>query len=46
MKMGNLKEGTIKEIFNKPHYCCFRKNIKAAKVFGACQMCCELDIKH
>ncbi|MBR2526644.1 SPASM domain-containing protein, partial [bacterium] len=44
-KMGNVKENTIKEIFNKPNYCCFRKNLKASKVFGACQMCCELDLK-
>lgn len=46
MKMGNVRENSIKEIFNKPHYCCFRKNLKVAKVFGACQMCCELDLKH
>lgn len=46
VKMGNIKETpSIKEIFNKPHYCCFRKNLKISKVFGACQMCCELDLK-
>ncbi len=44
-KIGNIKENSIKEIFNKPNYCCFRKNIKVAKVFGACQMCCELEVK-
>ena len=45
-KIGNVKENSIKEIFNKPNYCCFRKNLKASKVFGACQMCCELEIKE
>ena len=40
-RIGNLKENTIKEIFNKPNYCCFRKNLKVSGVFGACQMCCD-----
>ena len=44
-RIGNLKENTIKEIFNKPNYCCFRKNLKVSGVFGACQMCCELEPK-
>lgn len=44
-KIGNIKENSIKELFNKPNYCCFRKNLKASKVFGACQMCCELEVK-
>lgn len=44
-KIGNVKENSIQEIFNKPHYCCFRKNLKASGVFGACQMCCELELK-
>lgn len=44
-KIGNVKDMSLKEVFNLPHYCCFRKNLKAAKVFGACQMCCELCVK-
>ncbi len=44
-KIGNIKEHSIKEIFNLPNYCCFRKNLKVSKVFGACQMCCELELK-
>ncbi|MDR1168805.1 MAG: radical SAM protein [Heliobacteriaceae bacterium] len=44
LKIGNVKEAPLKDIFNLPHYRCFRKNLKAAKVFGACQMCCELCI--
>lgn len=45
-KIGNVKDKTIKELFNAPNYCCFRKNLKASGgVFGACQMCCELYLK-
>lgn len=44
-KIGNVKDMSIKEVFNLPHYRCFRKNLKATKVFGACQMCCELCVK-
>ena len=40
-----IKDMPIKEVFNLPHYRCFRKNLHAAKVFGACQMCCELCVK-
>ena len=46
-KIGNVKEKTLKELFNAPHYCCFRKNLKASGgTFGACQMCCELEVKY
>jgi len=46
MKIGNIKENTIKELFNHPKYCCFRKNLKAnGGTFGACQLCCELSLK-
>lgn len=45
-KIGNVKEKSIKELFNTPNYCCFRKNLKASGgTFGACQMCCELEPK-
>lgn len=45
-KIGNVKEKSIKELFNAPHYCCFRKNLKASGgTFGACQLCCECKIK-
>ena len=40
------KEKTLKELFNDPKYCCFRKNLKAnGGTFGACQLCCELTLK-
>lgn len=44
-KIGNVKDMPLIDVFNLPHYRCFRKNLKAAKVFGACQMCCELELK-
>ena len=46
-KIGNVKEKSLRELFNAPHYCCFRKNLKASGgTFGACQMCCELSLKE
>ena len=46
-KIGNVREKTLKELFNAPQYCCFRKNLKASGgTFGACQMCCELSLKN
>ncbi len=44
-KIGNIKEGSIKEIFNLPKYRCFRKNLKISKSFSSCQMCCELKVR-
>ena len=45
-KIGNIKDKSLKELFNAPNYCCFRKNLKASGgTFGACQMCCELEVK-
>lgn len=45
LKVGNIKEKSLEECFNESKYCCFRKNLKASKVFQACQMCCELRVK-
>lgn len=44
-KIGNVKEHSIKELFNLPPYRCFRKNLKISKSFSACQMCCELKVR-
>ena len=44
-KIGNVKEKQLKEVWNSPHYRCFRKNLQIRKVFNACQMCCELTPK-
>lgn len=45
-KIGNVEDKSLKELFNSPHYCCFRKNLKASGgTFGACQLCCELELK-
>ena len=45
LKIGNVKEHNLKELFNLPKYRCFRKNLKARGVFESCQMCCELNLK-
>ena len=45
LKIGNIRENRLKEVFNTAKYCCFRKNLKYSKVFEACQMCCELKVK-
>lgn len=46
IKIGNVKEKSLKKLYNDPKYCCFRKNLKASGgTFGACQMCCETKIK-
>ncbi|MDD3237143.1 MAG: radical SAM protein [Candidatus Gastranaerophilales bacterium] len=42
LKIGNVKENKIKDIINMPKFKCFRKNLKASKLFPACQMCCEI----
>lgn len=45
LKVGNVREKSLKEVFNQSKMCCFRKNLKHSKVFEACQMCCELAMK-
>ncbi|MDD3435939.1 MAG: radical SAM protein [Candidatus Gastranaerophilales bacterium] len=45
LKIGNVREKRLKEVFNDPKFCCFRKNLKYSKVFEACQMCCELKVR-
>ncbi|MBO6088671.1 radical SAM protein [bacterium] len=44
-RIGNIKDMSLKDVFNHPNYRCFRKNLQYAKVFGACQMCCDLRVK-
>ena len=47
LKIGNVKEKSLKDLYNDPKYCCFRKNLKASGgTFGACQMCCECKIRE
>ena len=41
-RIGNIKEKPLIEVWNDPRFRCFRKNLKARKVFNSCQMCCEL----
>lgn len=40
-KVGSVRENSLKEIINSPKYKCFRKNLKASKIFSACQLCCD-----
>ena len=42
VKMGDLKEQTLKEIYNSEKYKNFRKIIKTNGYLPACDMCCEL----
>ena len=46
LRVANLKEVTLKEAINTVKYKCFRKNLHAAKVFNACQMCCDAIPKN
>lgn len=46
VSMGSLKEHSLKELINLPKYRCFRKNLKASKIFNACQLCCEAYPKN
>ena len=45
LNIGNVRDKKLREFFNEPKYCCFRKNLKASGLFEACQMCCELCVK-
>lgn len=45
LKVGNVREMSVKNAFNTPKYRCFRKNLKASGLFESCQMCCELKVK-
>lgn len=46
LKIGNVREGRLIDIYNQPKFRCFRKNLKCSKVFEACQMCCELKVRE
>lgn len=46
LKTGNVRNSKLKDVFNETSYKCFRKNLKASKVFTSCQLCCELTPKN
>ena len=46
LNMGSLREQKLMDIFNSPKYRCFRKNLKASKIFTGCQLCCEAYPKY
>ena len=45
-KVASLKEMSLKEAINTVKFKCFRKNLHCAKVFNACQMCCDAIPKN
>ena len=46
LKVANLREMSLKEAINTTKFKCFRKNLHCAKVFNACQMCCDAIPKN
>ncbi len=45
VKMGDLKENSLKEIYGMPCYKDFRAKIKKCGYLPCCDMCCELCVK-
>lgn len=45
LKIGNVKDKKIIEVYNEAKFKCFRNNLKYSKAFTSCQMCCELKVK-
>lgn len=45
LKIGNVREHSLKEVYNLPKFRCFRKNLQCSGLFTSCQMCCELKVK-
>jgi len=43
--VANLKEMKLKDAINTVKFKCFRKNLYRAKIFNACQMCCDAKPK-
>ena len=46
LKIGNIKDKKLVDVYNEPKFRCFRKNLKASKLFNSCQLCCELTPKN
>lgn len=45
LKIGNVRDLPLKDVYNLPKFRCFRKNLQCSGVFNSCQMCCELRVK-
>ncbi len=45
-KTGNVRNSKIKDVINAPDFRCFRKNLRASKLFNSCQLCCEAVPKN
>jgi len=46
LKVGNIKENTISQIWNSGPYVEFRKKLKKLSLFPACSGCCYLKIRR
>lgn len=46
LKIGNVKDKKIIDVYNEAKFKCFRNNLKYSKSFTSCQMCCELKVKN
>ena len=46
LKIGNVKDKKLIDVYNEAKFKCFRNNLKYSKVFTSCQMCCELKVKN
>lgn len=44
-KIGNIRNNSIKEVWNSEKYLNFRKELAKNVVFNACQACCQLKVK-
>ncbi|HSA05810.1 MAG TPA: radical SAM protein [Candidatus Gastranaerophilales bacterium] len=44
-KIGNVKNASIKEVWNNEKFAEFRRKLKKHGVFNACQACCQLKVK-
>lgn len=44
-KIGNIKNTTIKEVWNSERFAEFRRQLAKHGMFNACQSCCQLKVK-
>lgn len=44
-KIGNVKDSSIKEVWNNDKFREFRRQLKKNKMFTSCQACCQLKVR-
>ncbi len=42
ISLGNIRESSIREVWNSPAYCSLRRKLKKAKLFPLCNKCCMI----